>query len=1239
MTERWDFYIDRGGTFTDVIARAPDGTLKTLKLLSENPGRYEDAAIEGMRRHLGLEPGAALPAAQIGAVKMGTTVATNALLERKGARVALAITAGFADLLRIGTQNRPKIFARKIELPAPLYERVVEIEERVSADGEILQPLDEAAACAQFEALAAQGFSALAIVLMHGYRHTAHESRLAEIARRAGFTQISTSHDTSPLMKIVSRGETTVLDAYLTPLLKRYVERISARLGKGPRAAFMQSNGGLVAAQRFRAKDAIYSGPAGGVVGMAASAQAAGFSRVIGFDMGGTSTDVSHFAGVLERSSESVAAGVKLRVPAMLVHTVAAGGGSICRFDGARLRVGPESAGADPGPACYRRGGPLTATDCNVLLGKLRPELFPHVFGPQGEEALDVAVVAEKFTTLAREVAQATGAPQSPEALAEGLVRIAVENMSQAIRHISVERGYDVSEYTLQCFGGAGGQHACLVADALGMAGVMIHPLAGVLSAYGIGLADERLIAERAIEARLGEGLLATLRAHELQMAARLKAELSQFVPAERIAIETRLRVKYEGTDSALEVNFPPPLAGEVSRSDGGGMSADRTLPPSPASPDLPRERGRNSPIAQISHAFEAAYLQRFSFAMEDRALIVEALSVEAIGRAERPAEAQVRTAPERCEGPAKTGRAYMAGAWRAASVYDRGALSAGAEIDGPAIISEATATTILEPGWRARVDPLGNLILTRSEALRARPSLTAQADPTLLEVFNNRFMGIAEEMGLALQNTAYSVNIKERLDFSCAIFDAAGALIANAPHMPVHLGSMGDSVRAVLEARAHDGRGMRAGDVYILNDPYAGGTHLPDITAVMPVTDAASGEIRFFVAARGHHADIGGVTPGSMPPMSRTIEEEGVLLRNFLLVENGHFREAELVAALKAGPYPARNTHQNVGDLKAQIAACARGASALEAMTREFGWETVRAYMGHVQDNAAECVARAIARLKDGSFRTLMDDGAVIEVSVKIDHGSRRARVDFTGTSPIQKTNFNAPSGIARAAVLYVFRCLVDDEIPMNEGCLRPIDIHIPPGSMLAPTYPAAVVAGNVETSQAITDALFAALGELASAQGTMNNFTFGDESRQYYETICGGAGAGATFDGASAVHTHMTNSRLTDPEIIEWRFPVIVERFTIRRGSGGRGRHCGGDGAVRLVRFREPMTAAILSNRRRVAPFGLEGGGSGAPGRNAVLRKDGSVEELCATATAEMEAGDAFLIETPGGGGFGKA
>ena len=1209
--ERWDFYIDRGGTFTDVIARGPDGALKTLKLLSENSGLYEDAAIEGIRRHLGIAPGAAIPAAQIGAVKMGTTVATNALLERKGERVALAITAGFADLLRIGYQNRPKIFARKIELPEPLYETVVEIKERVSAEGEVLTALDEAAAESALRALAKDGFRALAIVLMHGYRYTAHEQRVAELARRAGFTQISTSHGTAALMKIVSRGETTVLDAYLTPVLQRYVERVAARLGKGPRLAFMQSNGGLVAAERFRAKDAIYSGPAGGVVGMAATAEAAGFSRVIGFDMGGTSTDVSHYAGELERSNESVAAGVRLRVPAMLVHTVAAGGGSICRFDGARLRVGPESAAADPGPAAYRRGGPLTVTDCNVLLGKLQPHLFPHVFGPNGTDPLDPAPVAAQFAKLARDVEVATGARQSPEALAEGMIRIAVENMANAIRHISVQRGYNVTEYTLQCFGGAGGQHACLVADALGMKRVMIHPLAGVLSAYGIGLADERLIDQRAIEARLDGELLAILHRHQSELTARLRAEMARFVAAERTTVETRLRVKYEGTDTAIEI----PLGSQ----------------------------------AEMAAAFAAAYRQRFSFAMEDRALIVEAIVVEAVGRgapsplvggsaAERHVDA-IHAEATRAQGTAATARVYMAGAWREATVHDRDGLGATALIEGPAIIHESTATTILEPGWNARVDALGNLILTRSTAVHRRAALTAQADPTLLEVFNNRFMAIAEEMGLALQNTAYSVNIKERLDFSCAIFDHSGALIANAPHMPVHLGSMGDSVRAILEARARDARGIRAGDVYILNDPYAGGTHLPDITAVMPVHDEGHGEIRFFVASRGHHADIGGITPGSMPPLSRTIDEEGILFRNFLLVEDGHFREKELVAALKSGPTPARNTDQNVGDLKAQVAACAKGAGALRALVHEFGWDVVAAYMDHVQANAAECVARAISRLKDGSFRTEMDDGAIIQVSVKIDHAARRALVDFTGTSPIQPTNFNAPSRIARAAVLYVFRCLVDDDIPMNEGCLKPIDIQIPPGSMLAPAYPAAVVAGNVETSQAITDTLFGTLGELASAQGTMNNFTFGDATRQYYETICGGAGAGPTFDGASAVHTHMTNSRLTDPEVLEWRFPVIVERFAIRAGSGGKGRHRGGDGVSRRVRFLQPMTAAILSNRRRVPPFGLAGGEAAACGHNAVLRKDGRVEELSATATADLAAGDAFLIETPGGGGFGKA
>ncbi|WP_419320911.1 hydantoinase B/oxoprolinase family protein [Caulobacter sp. ErkDOM-E] len=1187
----WEFWIDRGGTFTDIVARRPDGSLFTHKLLSENPEQYADAAVAGVR--------ALLPAgARIDAVKMGTTVATNALLERKGEPTVLAITAGHADALRIGYQARPKLFDRHIVKPEALYDRVVEIDERITVEGEVLRPLDETAARLGLQAAFDAGFRAVAIVLLHGFRFTDHEARVAAIARELGFTQVSVSHEVSPLMKLVGRGDTTVVDAYLSPILRRYVDRVAGELGADARLLFMQSNGGLTDARAFRGKDAILSGPAGGVVGMARTAAQAGFDRVIGFDMGGTSTDVCHYAGDYERAFETVVAGVRMRAPMMNIHTVAAGGGSICSFDGARLRVGPASAGAVPGPAAYRRGGPLTVTDCNVMLGKLRPEFFPAVFGPNADQPLDAQAVATGFARLAAEILAATGEAISPEAIAEGFLTIAVENMAKAVRQISIQRGYDVTRYVLACFGGAGGQHACLVADALGMTRVMIHPFAGVLSAYGMGLADLRLIREATVERPLAEAagdLAEQAKALSVEAEAALRA---QAVPVASVETLATLRVKYAGTDTPLVV----PLA------DQAGVRA----------------------------AFEEMHQRRFGFTSPTTALVVETLSVEAIGHSDAGA------APDLGRGASGEAVALtmvdvrMAGQARPTPVFDREALAVGAEVKGPAIIREATGTTVVEPGWRATVDAHLNLILDRIEALPARRAIGTKADPVMLEVFNNLFMAVAEEMGFALQNTAYSVNIKERLDFSCALFDRDGNLIANAPHMPVHLGSMGDSVRAIREARQSDGRGMKPGDVYMLNAPYKGGTHLPDVTVVMPVFDAA-GALLFYVAARGHQGDIGGITPGSMPPNSRTVEEEGVLIENFLLVEGGRFLEAQTRALLASGKWPARNPDQNIGDLKAQIAACARGAESLTGLVAEFGQATVEAYMAHVQDNAEEAVRRVLATLNDGAFAYELDDGSVVKVAITVDRQARTARVDFAGTSDQVPTNFNAPASICRAAALYVFRTLVDDEIPMNDGCLRPVQLVIPEGSMLRPRYPAAVVAGNVETSQVVVDALYGALGVMAGAQGTMNNFTFGDERRQYYETICGGSGAGPGFDGTDAVQTHMTNSRLTDPEVLETRYPVLVEAFSIRRGSGGAGAHHGGDGVVRKIAFREPMTATLLSNRRRVPPFGLAGGGAGALGAARVERADGTVQTLAATDLVEVATGDAIIIETPGGGGWG--
>ncbi|HYE52717.1 MAG TPA: hydantoinase B/oxoprolinase family protein, partial [Azospirillaceae bacterium] len=1099
------------------------------------------------------------------------------------------------DQLRIAYQNRPRIFDRHIRLPELLYRRVVEVDERIGARGEVVKALDEAAVRRELAAVRGEGFRAIAVVLMHGYRFPAHEARVAALAREAGFEQVSVSHEVSPLMKIVGRGDTTVVDAYLSPILRRYVDQVAAEL-PGVRLMFMQSNGGLTDAALFQGKDSILSGPAGGIVGAVRTAAAEGFGRVIGFDMGGTSTDVSHFAGEYERAFETVVAGVRLRAPMLRIHTVAAGGGSICRFDGSRFRVGPESAGANPGPACYRRGGPLTVTDCNVMTGKLNPDFFPAVFGPGGDQPLDAAIVREKFEALAAEVEAATGRALAPEQAAEGFLTIAVENMANAIKHISVQRGYDVGRYALQCFGGAGGQHACLVADALGMTTVYVHPLAGVLSAFGMGLADIVAMRERAVERALEPAAIPALDTLADELAADALKELAaQGVAPGTAEVRRKAHVRYAGSDTALVVAL-------------GAADA-------------------------VTAAFEAAHRQRFGFLMPGRGLVVEALSVEAVGGL----GGAVPPVPWRGAGPSgplATVEMHTGGRRHSAAVFDRTALPAGAEVDGPAILREPTATTVVEPGWRARVTPAGGLVLTRAVPLPARVAVGTEADPVMLEVFNNLFMSIAEQMGTTLENTAHSVNIKERLDFSCALFDRDGGLIANAPHIPVHLGSMGDSVRAVLERR----RGaLGPGDVVMLNNPYRGGTHLPDITVVTPVFDEAGDELLFWVASRGHHADIGGVTPGSMPPDSRSIVEEGVLIDDFLLVERGRLREAETVALLEGAVHPVRNVAQNLGDLRAQIAANEKGVAELRRMVGHFGLETVRAYMGHVQDNAEEQVRRVISRLSDGAFVQEMDDGAEIRVAVTVDRERRAARIDFTGTSPQRPTNFNAPASICRAAVLYVFRTLVDDDIPLNDGCLKPLEIVIPEGSMLNPRHPAAVVAGNVETSQAVTDALYGALGVMAAAQGTMNNFTFGNARHQYYETICGGSGAGPGFDGTDAVHTHMTNSRLTDPEVLEWRFPVLLDSFRIRKGSGGGGRWRGGDGVVRRVRFLEPMTAAILSNHRRVPPFGMEGGAPGRVGAARVERAGGTTETLAATARTEMAPGDVFVIETPGGGGYG--
>ena len=1193
MTDkRWQFWIDRGGTFTDVVGKKPDGSLVTHKLLSENPEHYRDAAVAGIRHLLGLKAGEPVSADVVECVKMGTTVATNALLERKGEPTLLVTTRGFKDALRIGYQNRPRLFDRHIVLPELLYSAVVEADERVGAQGDVLQPLDEVALTSALQAQHAQGLRSVAIVFMHGYRFTAHEKAARRLAEAVGFTQISTSHETSPMMKFISRGDTTVVDAYLSPILRRYVEQIAADM-PGVKLFFMQSSGGLADAHAFQGKDAIWSGPAGGIVGMARTAEIAGVAKVIGFDMGGTSTDVSHYAGEFEREFETQVAGVRMRAPMMSIHTVAAGGGSLLTFDGDRFRVGPQSAGANPGPASYRRGGPLAVTDANVMVGKVQPRYFPKVFGPEANEALSAQAVQLKFEALA----QQTG--RSAEVVAEGFINIAVQQMANAIKKISVARGYDVTRYTLQCFGGAGGQHACLVADALGMTRVLVHPLAGVLSAYGMGLADQNVIREQAVEVKLASAAMPAI-AEQLQaLATNALTELQrQAASGGASRVHQRVHVRYEGSDSALIVPF--------------------------------------GTLAQIEASFEAAYRQRFAFLMQGKGLVVEAVSVEAVVAGDAPTEPlhplhAPREVPRR-----ETVRVYSAGEWHDAALVVREDLQAGDIIPGPAIIAEKNATTVVEPGWEASLTTFDHLMLDRREQRAIKFAAGTTVDPVLLEVFNNLFMNIAEQMGLQLQNTAYSVNIKERLDFSCALFDTEGNLIANAPHMPVHLGSMGESIKTVIRMNADC---MQPGDVYALNDPYHGGTHLPDITVITPVYLGNSQEPTFYVGSRGHHADIGGITPGSMPPFSTRIEEEGVQIDNFKLVAQGVLREAEMVALLESGQYPSRNPAQNMADLKAQIAANEKGVQELRKMAGNFGLDVVLAYMNHVQANAEESVRRVITRLKDGQFTLPLDNGAEIQVAIRVDTEKRSAEIDFTGTSPQQTNNFNAPTAVCMAAVLYVFRTLVDDDIPLNAGCLKPLKVIIPAGSLLNPNPPASVVAGNVETSTCITNALYGALGMMAASQCTMNNFTFGNARHQYYETISGGSGAGAGFDGCSVVQTHMTNSRLTDPEVLEFRFPVRLESYEIRAGSGGAGKWIGGSGGVRRVKFLEPMTASILSNGRKHGAFGMAGGEAGQVGKNTVVRADGSVEALAHIGQAEMQPGDVFEIHTPGGGGFGAA
>lgn len=1245
---KWQFWVDRGGTFTDLIARTPDGRIKTAKLLSDNPHHYADAVLQGIRELMSAPPGTPLPSHHIDCVRMGTTVATNALLERKGARTLLVTTRGYADVLKIGYQNRPDIFALDIRLPEPLYEQVLEVDERLAADGSVITPLRASGYRAALAQARAEGLEAVAVVFMHAYCNPAHEQALGEVAREVGFDQVTLSHETSALIKFVGRGDTAVVDAYVSPVLRRYTRRLQTELPH-TRLLFMQSNGGLIEADRFQGCNSLLSGPAGGVVGGVKSSLPEGFERILGFDMGGTSTDVWHFGGQdYERVYETMLAGIRLRVPMLDIHTVAAGGGSVCRFAGGRFRVGPESAGANPGPACYGRGGPLTVTDCNLVLGKLALEYFPQVFGASGAEALNVDLARQKLMDIAAAVEDATGEAASLEALAEGFIDVAIEGMAAAIKKVSTERGHDVGDYVLCSFGGAAGQHACRVAQRLGVATVLVHPLAGVLSALGMGVAEVATQVERSLEWQLGDPGLADDLAEVIdQLSQQARAQLSDTQDARDIQWKTQVFLRYQGSNTAIGVRLAE--AGEMRR------------------------------------AFEQAHLEQFAFLQAGRALVVDSVSLEALITGAVAAE-EVARAPDPasafkdCQHSDRhhTSRLYSGRKWWSAPLYQRQQLSRTQQIIGPAVIVDASATTVVEPGWQAQVLDSGSLQLTRvsagsgelveGEKVAGRSlsgrlhnrDVSIPRSPVQLEVFNYRFMSIAEQMGVVLANTAHSVNIKERFDFSCALFDAQGKLVANAPHVPVHLGSMGETVEQVMAKKLGD---FKPGDAYLVNSPYAGGTHLPDLTVVTPVFvpghivsgNVVSGNVEvsaevgaearvqvdaspaFFVATRAHHADVGGVTPGSIPPGSTCIEEEGVLFEGFSLIDNGVFRGEALREHLQAGPWPARNVEQNLADLQAQIGANVTGAKGLQKLVADYGLAVVEAYMGYVQDNADEAVRRVISQLKDGESESVMDSGARVRVAVRVDRARQRLTVDFRGTSTQQASNFNAPAAVCRAAVLYVLRTLVADDIPLNAGCLRSVEILIPEASMLNPEPPAAVVAGNVETSQYVVDVLFAALGVLAGSQGTMNNLTFGNDRFQYYETICGGAGAGEGFHGASAVQVHMTNSRMTDPEILEQRYPVRLEQFRVRTGSGGAGAFRGGDGVIRSLRFLESMSVALVSSHRDLPPAGVNGGGAGKTGVNFIGTVDGQKRRLAGVAEARVEPGDTLTIETPGGGGYG--
>jgi 5-oxoprolinase (ATP-hydrolysing) len=1193
--KEWQFWVDRGGTFTDVVAKNPRGQLTTKKLLSENPEAYDDAALHAIRLFLGLDKGAPIPHERIRSVKMGTTVATNALLERKGEATVLAITEGLEDSIEIGHQARPLTFALNIEKTELLYDHVIGVRERISADGKINTPVDIEMTRGALALAYSKGYRSIAIVLMHAYKYSEHEKIVAELAVQIGFKQISTSHEVSPLTKIVPRGETTIVDAYLTPILHRYVNRIADAIGsqnEPGKLLFMQSSGGLTDSKKFRGRDAILSGPAGGIIGATHTAKIAGFNKIIGFDMGGTSTDVSHFAGQYEKAYETEVAGIRMRVPMMYIHTVAAGGGSILAYDGNRFRVGPGSAGANPGPVCYRRGGQLAVTDINVCLGKIQPKYFPKIFGPDQDEQLDREATVQAFAKIALKI----GDNRTPETVAEGFLDIAIEHMAQAIKKISVSRGYDVKNYVLNCFGGAGGQHACLVAERLGMEKIFLHPLSGVLSAYGMGLADISTERQKVIERGLDSDAMSVAKLELSSLIQKNSEDLIEQGLDEQL-IESNLWVllRYKGTDTTIQVKFD---------------DAD-----------------------SMRRQFETEHMRQYGFMAAEKEIVLETLGVTSFGGGESPPEKPSTHATNTTPLPIDEQQVYSCGEWHNTPIYNIEQLTFGHELSGPAIIIEPTGTIVVEKNWRAIVTPYQHLVLEKTGAIEIINQGSVECDPVRLEIFNNLFMSIAEQMGIVLRNTSQSVNIKERLDFSCAVFDKQGNLVANAPHVPVHLGSMDSSVKVVINS----GQEIRPGDVFVQNNPYNGGSHLPDITVITPVFNDDGVQIMFYVASRAHHEDIGGIAPGSMSPLGKNIYEEGVIIDCLKLVDKGTFLHDDIHAVLSSGKYPARNIEQNIADLMAQIAANNTGVNELKKLVTNYSLRTVHAYMGFIQDSAEQAVRKVISGLDDCEFVHEIDSGAVIKVSIKVDKDNKQATIDFTGTSEQQPSNFNAPGAITQAAVLYVFRCLVGDDIPLNAGCMKPLNIIVPEGSMLSPKHPAAVVAGNVETSQAVTNALFGALQALGSSQGTMNNLTFGDDDCQYYETICSGAPAGPGFNGAAAVHTHMTNTRLTDPEILESRYPVMLEEFSIRRKSGGQGKWNAGDGIYRRIRFLKSMECSILSDHRRVPLFGTAGGEVGEIGRNWVERADSRIDELGGCAQTVMSAGDTINISTPTGGGFG--